>query len=216
MNVNGYVVVQSFMVNDLHLKGNELMAYAVIYGFSQDGESWFTGSRSYIAEWCGASKNTVSRALSKLVDKGLIERRDNDINGMTFVDYRAVGLGGRNADPLPKMSSPIPKMGTPPTQNGTTPLPKMVTHNTKEHNLEHKAKERGARFEPPSLEEVEAYAKSRNSTVDPKRFYDYFQAGNWHDAKGDPVRNWKQKLITWERRDDGKAVKTDGFYADLF
>lgn len=216
MNVNGYVVVQSFMVNDLHLKGNELIAYAVIYGFSQDGESWFTGSRSYIAEWCGASKNTVSRALSKLVDKGLIERRDNDINGMTFVDYRAVDLGAKNEDTLPKMASPLPKMGTPPTQNGYTPLPKMVTHNTKEHNLEHKAKESGARFSPPSLEEVEAYAKSRNSTVDPKRFYDYFQAGNWHDAKGNPVRNWKQKLITWERRDDGKAVKADGFYADLF
>ena len=54
-------------------------------------------------------------------------------------------------------------------------------------------------FVAPSLEEVEAYCKERNSSVDPKTFYDYFTAGNWHDSKGNPVKNWKQKLITWEK-----------------
>lgn len=54
-------------------------------------------------------------------------------------------------------------------------------------------------FVPPTLEEVEAYARSRNSSVDPKRFWDYFDAGNWVDAKGQPVRSWKQKFITWEK-----------------
>lgn len=60
-------------------------------------------------------------------------------------------------------------------------------------------------FVPPTLEEVEAYCKSRNSTVDPKQFWEYFDAGDWIDSKGQKVRSWKQKLITWEKGGYGNA-----------
>ncbi len=53
-------------------------------------------------------------------------------------------------------------------------------------------------FVPPTLEEVEAYCKERKNNVDAKRFYDYFNASEWVDSKGKKVRNWKQKVITWE------------------
>ena len=56
-----------------------------------------------------------------------------------------------------------------------------------------------AKFTPPTFEEVRDYVKERNSPVDPKKFFDYYDAGGWKDAKGNPVRNWKQKLITWEK-----------------
>ena len=59
-------------------------------------------------------------------------------------------------------------------------------------------------FTPPTLDEVKAYAISRNSIVDPVKFFDYYNAGNWVDSKGEPVRNWKQKFITWEGRDKDK------------
>jgi hypothetical protein len=58
-------------------------------------------------------------------------------------------------------------------------------------------------FIPPTLEEIVAYVQERKSTVDAKRFYDYFNAGNWKDAKGNQVKNWKQKLITWETHNNG-------------
>ena len=35
-----YYVVQSFMVKELKLKGNELVVYAIIYGFSQNDDDW--------------------------------------------------------------------------------------------------------------------------------------------------------------------------------
>lgn len=85
---NTYITIQAFMVNELHLSGNELIIYAAIFGFSQDGESWFTGSRSYLAAWCQASKKTISNNLAKLVDKGLIEKRTRNENGVTLCDYR--------------------------------------------------------------------------------------------------------------------------------
>lgn len=52
MQTESYVVLRPFMVEELGLKGSELVAYALIYGFSQDGESWFTGSAQYVADWC--------------------------------------------------------------------------------------------------------------------------------------------------------------------
>ena len=60
-------------------------------------------------------------------------------------------------------------------------------------------------FVPPTLEEIEAYCRDRQNGVDAKRFYDYYSAGNWMDAKGNKVKNWKQKLITWEK--SNKTVK---------
>lgn len=60
------------------------------------------------------------------------------------------------------------------------------------------------RFSPPTLDEVADYCKSRNSPVDPKKFWEYFNEGGWKDAKGNPVKNWKQKVLTWERYADSK------------
>ena len=64
--------------------------------------------------------------------------------------------------------------------------------NTKKQSTKKKA------FVPPTLEEVEAYCKQRKNNVDAKRFFDFFDASDWIDSKGNPVRNWKQKVITWE------------------
>ena len=83
---------------------------------------------------------------------------------------------------------------------------------------EPKAPERGKRtavkFVPPTLEEVEAYAASRQSTVDPRRFFEYFntpdaQGRSWRDSKGNPVKNWKQKFLTWEGRDGGRRAPAE-------
>lgn len=57
------------------------------------------------------------------------------------------------------------------------------------------------KFTPPTLEEVQAYARERKSGVDPKKFFEFYTAGEWKDAKGNPVRNWKQKFLTWEKYD---------------
>lgn len=57
------------------------------------------------------------------------------------------------------------------------------------------------RFVPPTIEEVQAYCQERKNNVDPKRFFDYYEQGGWKDSKGNPVKNWKQKLITWENKE---------------
>ena len=80
------------------------------------------------------------------------------------------------------------------------------SRNPREEESESNTKEKraGARERPPTLEEIEKYCRECNSTVDPQKFFEYFEAGGWKDSKGQPVRNWKQKLLTWEKYDQGK------------
>ena len=49
----------------------------------------------------------------------------------------------------------------------------------------------------PTLKEIEDYIKEKGLNVNAKQFYDYFTAGNWIDSKGNKVKSWKQKLLTW-------------------
>lgn len=58
----------------------------------------------------------------------------------------------------------------------------------------------------PTLEEVKAFAISRNSNIDPLRFYSYYQANSWKDPKGNPIGNWKQKFLKWENTEPEKKT----------
>lgn len=85
-----YYQVSGFMITRLGLKGVPLNVYAIIYGFSQDGESEYTGSLQYLCDFCGGvSKPTVIKALKTLTDAGYILRREECINPITFPRYRA-------------------------------------------------------------------------------------------------------------------------------
>lgn len=85
-----YYIITGFMVNRLGLKGVPLNVYAIIYGFSQDGESEFAGSLQYLCDFCGGvSKPTVIKALKDLTEAGLIIRREEHINSLCFPRYRA-------------------------------------------------------------------------------------------------------------------------------
>lgn len=83
-----YIVILDFMVKDLKLKGSELLVYALIYGFSQDGESKYYGSRRYIAEWFNCSLPTIDKALNGLLEKKLIIKDEEVINGVKFNRFR--------------------------------------------------------------------------------------------------------------------------------
>lgn len=83
-----YYQISGFMINRLGLKGVALNVYAIIYGFSQDGESEYTGGLQYLCDFCGGvSKPTVIHALKELSKAGFIIRREEHKNNLTFPRY---------------------------------------------------------------------------------------------------------------------------------
>ena len=111
-----YIVIQSWMVKELGLKDKELLVYALIYGFSQDGETWFTGSMQYIGDWIGVDrKHIYIRYIKPLLDRNLLVR-DTDIrNNVEFPKYKAIKSFGIDA---PNLGGGVPKWDRE-SQNGT-------------------------------------------------------------------------------------------------
>lgn len=75
MGRNRYIVIQDWML-ELGLSSAELLAFALIWGFCQDGESDYHGSVTYVAEWCGMTRPAASAVLKKLTESGIIEREE--------------------------------------------------------------------------------------------------------------------------------------------
>jgi predicted transcriptional regulator len=91
---DNYIMIQGWMVTELELKGNELLIFAIIHGFSQDGETRFTGGLQYLAEWTNSTKQGVSKNLKSLVNKGYIAKEEKIINGVKFCEYYATKFNG--------------------------------------------------------------------------------------------------------------------------
>lgn len=87
-----YIALQGWMIRDLNLKGNELIIYACIYGFSQAENQVFSGSLQYLADWTNSTKQGVVKSLKSLTEKGYIIKTDKIINGVKFCEYHATKL----------------------------------------------------------------------------------------------------------------------------
>lgn len=84
---SNYVVIQGWMLTRLGLKGNELIIYAVIYGFTQNGETEFVGSMKYLADWTNSTIESVRKCIKSLIDKGYIIKA---LDGSGVNAYKAV------------------------------------------------------------------------------------------------------------------------------
>jgi len=86
--------------------------------------------------------------------------------------------------------------------------------NTKSESNAISNADKPRKFTKPTLEQVSQYINEKGYDVDARKFFDYYESSNWHDAKGNAVKNWKQKVITWSGRGDGKAKKPTGIHSD--
>lgn len=108
-----HYVVYDWMTTELGLKGLEKELYAIIYGFSQDGESEFYGSLVYLSRITGATKRGIQKALTTLVNDGKLTKRE--VAGESS-KYRAVPPN--KVHPTHELSSPNNK------ENNKITLPK--------------------------------------------------------------------------------------------
>lgn len=134
------------------------------------------------------SKSKVKRFFDLLKrEKMIVTENVQKTTRLTVCNYDAY-QGERNNDGTMMAQSR-------PTNN------KNKKNNKNIEGVEHPSPARKKKmFTPPSFQEVEAYATSRGRTDLTKSFFDYYDAGSWSDKDGKPVKNWKQKFISWENR----------------
>ena len=89
----GYIVILPWMREELDLKGNELLVYALIHGFSQEAQGCFFGSLNYICRACGCTIPTTVEVLKKLQRRGLIHKRELSENNVKMCQYTAIKGG---------------------------------------------------------------------------------------------------------------------------
>jgi predicted transcriptional regulator len=121
---NNYIVIKGWMINKLGLSGAALIIYAVVYGFSQDGKSFFRGGVAYLAACAGLSERNAQRILKELVKDGLIEKAQNVKSGRRYNDYTAVlpkdegKQAKKQAENPPEMGDKTSEMGDKMSQMG--------------------------------------------------------------------------------------------------
>lgn len=52
----------------------------------------------------------------------------------------------------------------------------------------------------PTLDEVRAYCRERQNSIDPEQFFYHYEANGWVQGAGKkPIKSWKACVITWEK-----------------
>lgn len=103
-----YIVIESWMVSELGLKGNSLLIYALIYGFSQTEKQLCSCGIEYMRAWTNSSKQGVLNALEQLIAAELIERVEETEGDGRRTAYRAIGQESR-----PNLSEKISQQSVP-------------------------------------------------------------------------------------------------------
>lgn len=159
---------------DLLLMANHATGYIYVRGNRVEVNRGQVGlSEDTLAQRWKWSRGKVRRFLNELEnDQQIVQQKSHVKSLISVVNYDKYQLGS--------------------TTDSTTDGQQTDTNNKNKKNNKKK------RFIPPSLEEVKAYATTRNRTDLVKSFFDYYDAGSWCDKEGKPVKNWKQKFISWE------------------
>ena len=212
---NSYINIQAFMVNDLHLKGNELLIYAIIWGFSQDGVSEYTGGLQYLADWTNSTQQGVLKALKKLLEKQLLlksERRNGIIKYCTYkVTQYETKFNGESR--LNKVESPIKQSLITDETKFNGAIKQSLSNNLSDNindKLENNIKGKQKRFVKPSVSEIQEYCNERQNRINAEQFYNYYESKGWYVGKNKMV-DWKACVRTWEQNEKKYTSQNGGY-----
>jgi len=223
MKDQNYIQISGWMLK-LNISGNDLITFALIYGFSQDGQSYYTGSLKYIQDWLNVSKSTAMRSLDKLVELGYILKESETKNNITFNRYRYCEMVVSNC------YRPVQnEMGGGVKMNGGGGV-KMKPNNTIIHNTNLKERTGATETVLPTLfPEADKskktlfknslfgnFEKFKNQFLSEEfknidLLYYFNSVNDWSDQKDmkRTAQGWLATVRTWMRRDlDKGALKT--------
>ena len=153
--------------------------------------------RKNLSQELGLSEQQIRTALRHL-------KATNEVTIMSTPKFSVITLNNYFKY-LPKNYRKQEKSTSEITINQPATNQQLTTTNKDKKEDKDKDKER-RRFTPPSLLQVKDYVRKGNYGVDPDFFYKFFNESGWVDSRGNKVKNWKQKIITWDKH---KKPETD-------
>lgn len=84
-----YIVIQEPMISVLGLSGISLLVFAVIHGFTKDGEQRYRAFPEDLMKWTGASERSIKAVLKSLLERGFIGRSKVVFRGKSTFEYWA-------------------------------------------------------------------------------------------------------------------------------
>lgn len=173
------------MRTSLGLKGNELLVFAIIHGYSQSQQGCFYGSLAYLQELTGAaSKRTIINTLQDLVAKGYLVKRETTLDGVRRVLYSVADGWCKNYTDGGAKNAPGGSANFAPNNKGI---------DIKERDIN-----KATRFVKPTIEEVREYCRERGNDIDPEEFVDFYSSKGWMVGTS-PMKDWRACVRTWER-----------------
>ena len=199
---NYYAIIPAEVRYNENLRPNEKLLFGEITALS-NATGVCTASNSYFSSLYGVVPSAITKWIKDLEENDYIDV--HYVKEGKEIKQRIIRLKGSH-----KYDEVVTKVIGGYSQ-------KAIENNTSNNTTSIKKeiyKER--KLKKPTLEEVQEYCKQRGNSVDPKKFIDFYEVNNWTDSKGNKVKNWKQKVITWEgRRTTKQADIPEWFDKDL-
>lgn len=85
-----YLVVFDWMYGNFGFNVSEANALAVVYGFCQDGKSWYQGGSTYLAERLHISQKSAKNYLANFVKIGILKKGTRMVGKVAYNIYQTV------------------------------------------------------------------------------------------------------------------------------
>lgn len=161
-----------------------------------DGRYWtYNSVKAFCELFPYASKKMIENAINHLVEEGLLITGNYNQSAYDRTKWYTLTEKGKCISPTGEMECTEKGNGVPP-QGKPIPVNKPYSNSSRGK----------AKFTPPTREEVRAYCKEKGFVIDPDYFFDYYDSDNWmkgnsRNSKKEPMKNWKQTAISWNKRE---------------
>lgn len=181
INRDHYYTIAFWMQSELGLRGNEVNAFAILYGLTHDGSYCY--NTNYLAEWLNMSRSRTNDLLHRLVEKGVVacDHETGQENRYRIAD--------RFIAAAPTSASAPKAISTPSKQPSGS-----ETNDRK-------------RFAKPTIAEVAEYCAQRHNGIDAEAFVAFYESKGWKIGNA-PMKNWKAAVVTWEKQDTRRVAST--------
>lgn len=160
---------------------------------------------------CNESKRnaTTDNETERLVttEKEILDEKSRfaelDRNGLDRSELERTELE-RNISP--QAAKPPALLENQPHSQNSVCFPTKKIISSENQSQETICKHKNKPFIPPTVEGVAAYCKERGNSVDAESFVAFYSSKGWMVGKN-KMRDWKQAVITWEKRQRGYQAR---------